>query len=151
MGGGGAPPTGSAPADDMTSISGIRRPSSFNAASATPAAAAPGKPLEAHLARDDKGKSPASAFPGATPKIYLAWTDGTATKGTKLRVVWIVDDAGAKFSKHKTLYENTMTLPGPVAGVFYLPAGGKLPPGKYHVQLFEDGKLAKTMLFTVTA
>jgi hypothetical protein len=144
----GAQPSG-APADDMGTISQIRRPSSMTA-TPPPSAAAAGKPLEAHLAADDKGKNPATAFAASTATIYLPFSDGTAAKGEKLRAVWMVDDAGPKITKHHKMYEHTQTLPGPVAGSFSLAAEGKLSPGKYHVDLYEGDKLAKTLPFTVT-
>jgi hypothetical protein len=143
---GSAPSTN--PSDDMGSISQIRRPSSMN--TPKPSATTPGQPLDAHLSADDKGKNLATSFAASTTTIYLPFSDGTATKGEALRAVWMVDDAGPKITKHHKMYEHTQTLPGPVSGSFSLAADGKLSPGKYHVDLYEGGKLSKTLPFTVT-
>jgi hypothetical protein len=130
----------------MNSISGIRRPTPAPGSSV-----ASGKPLAASLATDAKGNSPTTNFPSTIPKIYLAWTDGTGTKGEKLRVVWIAEDAAGISTKNKKLTEGSETLPGPGSvGTFYLPAPkGGFPVGKYRVEMYEDSKLAKTLRFSV--
>ena len=104
------------------------------------------KPLTAMLAKDPKGKQPTSAFSTADSKIYLVWTDGTATKGAKLRFVWSSEGA-----KGKKIYESAVTLPGPGAlGSSFLnvPAGG-LAPGKYQVAVYEGDALSKKVPFSV--
>lgn len=137
-------------AEDSNSISGIKRP--VPSASATPAAdtKGPKKPLEATLALDEKGKKTAMTFAASTPKIYLQWKDDSATKGEKIRAVWVAESA-APFSKNQKLTENDQTLPGPGAfGSFFVPAPeGGFPVGKYHVALYEGDKLVKTLLFSV--
>ena len=137
-------------ADDLYSISGIKRPT----ASPTPAGAAktapgPKKPLDAMLCKDKDGKSAAMTF-APSETVYLHYMNDSATKGDKLRVSWVAEDA-AGLSKNKKLTENTQVMPGPgVAGNFYLPpAAGGFPVGKYHVDLYNGDKLAKSLKFTV--
>ena len=120
----------------------------------TPAtAAAPGKkvPLTASLAKDDKGKSPATAFVQADTE-YLLWKDPTGAKGDTIRTVWYAVDTGKVFPKNKKLSEFTQTLPGPGAiGTSISPTiKGGLPPGKYRADVYENTKVAVSLPFTIT-
>ena len=144
--------SGNNAASTVNVTSGIRRPTPAPTAAAAQAVSGPKKPLQALLTKEDKGKAPVSSFASSTPKIYLEWNDESATKGEKLRVVWIAEDAAAFAGKNKKLSEDTTTLPGAGAyGQFYLssPAGG-FPVGKYRADLYEDTKVSKSLKFTVT-
>jgi hypothetical protein len=132
----------------VAAMSTIKRPRAD-----TPApASGPAKPLEASLSKDEKGQSTTTTFASDSPKIYLQWSDAGATKGEKLRVVWIAESTAGSSTKNKKLTESAGTLPGPGSyGSFFLkePAGG-FAVGKYRVDLYENAKLAKTLKFTVT-
>jgi hypothetical protein len=141
--------TNSATDDAVSSISTIRRPSK---ATPTPAnASGPKKPLEASLTKAKNDKNPTTAFATSIPQIYLQWEDDSAVKGEKLRVVWTEEEAAGK-TKNRKISEGEETMPGPGSvGSFFLsaPSGG-FPAGKYRADLYEAGKLAKTLQFTVT-
>lgn len=146
-------PTGNSATDEaVNSMGGIRRPTPAPTPTAAQAAAGPKKPLEALLTNQDKGKTPVSSFTASTPKIYLVYTDESATKGDKLRVVWVAEDVPAFASKNKKLTEGSTILPGAGAyGQFYLPSSsGGFPAGKYRADLYQGAKVSKSLKFTVT-
>ena len=144
-----APSGGSATDEAVGSISGIKRPTSTPAAAT---ASGPKKGLLANLSKDEKGKELTTVFPASIPKIYLHFTDDSATKGENLKVVWIAESAAGISTKNKSLHEASEVMPGPgTFGTLNLsaPSGG-LPVGKYRADLYEGGKLSKTLKFTVT-
>ena len=146
------PSPGSNATDDVVNtMSGIKRPTQKPATTAV-TSSGPKKGLEANLSRDEKGKEATSTFAASTPKIYLHFTDDSATKGEKLKAVWIAESAVGISTKNKKLTEVSETLPGPGAvGSFNLPAANNgFPVGKYRVELFEGSKLARTLKFTIT-
>lgn len=148
----GLPPTGGSSTDDAVgSISTIKRPTT-KAAPAAAATTGPKKGLEANLSKDEKGKEAASTFAAATPKIYVHFTDDSATKGEKLKAVWIAENVAGVSTKNKKVTEGTEVMPGPGAtGAFNMvSAGSGFPVGKYRVELYEGSKLAKSLKFTVT-
>ena len=120
----------------------------------TPAKAAPPgekKPMAASLTKDDKGKEVTTAFTTADPKIFLQWSDPSATKGDKVSVSWFAEDTHGVFPKNKKVTESSQTAAGPGAyGSLYItaPSGG-LPPGKYRADVYDGSKLAKSLKFTV--
>ena len=118
------------------------------AAGAKTSGAKSNAPLTASLAKDDKGKKPATVFSSTDPKIFLVWEDDSAAKGDKLRFVWYME-GGA--SKSKKLTESTSTLPGPgaySATYIVMPVGG-FPVGSYRAEVYNGAKLAKSLPFTV--
>ncbi len=138
-----APPSGPSTTDDVvSSISGIKRPTPTPAAANT----GPKRGVQATLTTDPKGETPMTSFSSTTPKIYLRWTDDSAVKGHNLRIVWY------SAAKNKKLSEDSKTLPGPnsFGEAFLIQPSGGFPPGKYRVSLYEDNKLSKSVLFTVT-
>lgn len=136
-------------AEDAANAGFLKRPKPSPSVAATTAHL--NKPLEASLSDSGKGKSSApsmESFPATTEKIYVNFTHEGATKGQKLQVAWIADDAKG-LAKHKTLTTSSGTLPGPGAtGSYYLPGKG-LPTGKYRVDVSEDGKVVKSLKFAV--
>ncbi len=151
----GAPPPstggGSATDDAASSISTIHRPTPAPTKTSAAVASGPKKPLEVSLSKDAKEKGPETAFPAATTKIYLHYDAPSAVKGEKLHVVWIAEDAKGISTKNKKLTESNVVLPGPVSnGDFYLPASATgFPVGKYRAEVYEDGKLFKSLKFTI--
>ncbi len=137
--------------EDAAHPNGFLRKSTPEPSPGASAAPEPGKPLEAHLSDSQKGKA-TGTFPASTPTIYLVWADGMTTKGEKARASWVADDTGSGKSKNKKIYESSLTLAGPVGSATFSvgsPQGG-FTPGKYHVELYEGSKLAKSLSFTVT-
>ena len=123
-----------------------------------PAAASPGAkgpvakvPLTASLAKDEKGKQPASVFSKSDPEICLKWTGGMGSKGDKVRVVWVAVDTGGAITKNKKLTESSMTLAEmgqPGSSYISAPKGG-FPAGSYRVDVYEGSKVSKSLKFTV--
>ena len=127
----------------------VLAPRTKTPASTTTTTAKKGPPT-ASLAKDAKGKTPATTF-APNDKIYLVWTAPEAAKGDKLRAVWIAEDTGKAFPKNKKLIEDNNTVPGPGAsGAFVSPAvTGGLPAGKYLAEFYINAKLIKSAKFTV--
>ncbi len=130
-------------AEDMNSISGIRRP--------TPAPSSGGStskatgPLAVELAKDAKGKSTASTF-GPNDTVYLVCTNVSAKKGDKLGVAWY----GGKKEKKVSGSESA----APNDGVFnpsynLAPAKGGSPAGTYRVEFLQNSKVVKSLKFEV--
>lgn len=93
---------------------------------------------------------PTDIFSPETPQIVCAWRTEGVHPGTIVKAVWIADDTdGVAPPKHK-IEEATQMIPGPIAGSFSLtrPLRG-WPPGKYHVELYLDHQLVKTVPFKV--
>ncbi len=105
-------------------------------------------PITASLSKDSAGKQGGTTFASSDPTVYCVWKAETGTKGEKVRVAWF-SEAG----KEKKITENTQTLPGTgsVSGSGHIekPAGG-FPAGNYRVEVYDDGKLAKSLKFTIT-
>ena len=119
----------------------------------TPAkAAAPGvkKPLEASVARDDKGGGAGTTFTKSDAKLYLLVKDVSGVKGDQIRAVWVADDTGGAFPKGKKLNDFTQTLTGSgQPTTFYTAVAGGFPAGKYHAEVYENSKVATSVKFTV--
>lgn len=121
---------------------------------ASPAASNPKtkQPLTVSLGKDNTGKENLTTFASSDPKIYLVWKAETGTKGEKVHTAWYAVDTGGAISKNKKLTENTQTIPGTgsVSASSYIekPAGG-FPAGTYRVDVSDDGKLVKSLKFTV--
>ena len=146
-----ADPTGSNSQGAAASVEpdGFLRPkSSPTPASSSAAASGPRKPITASLGKDGSGKGSMTAFASSDPSIYCVWKAETGTKGEKVRVAWYSDGA-----KGKKLTENTQTIPGAgsISGSAHIekPATG-FPAGKYRADVYDDGKLAKSLPFTIT-
>jgi hypothetical protein len=98
---------------------------------------------------------PTSEFKPDTPKIYCAWKVEGAKAGTPVRGVWIAEDVG-KATPHPNYKIDEVTYNPPMGvathGSFALnkPNTG-FPVGKYRVELYLGGTLAKTLPFTVKA
>ncbi len=128
----------------------LRPKSSPTPANNTTAAkvAGPKKPLTAMLGKDSTGKGSTTTFASSDPSVYCVWKAETAMKGEKVRVAWYSEGG-----KDKKLTENTQAIPGAgsAGGSAHIekPAGG-FPVGKYRADVYDDGKLAKSLKFTIT-
>jgi hypothetical protein len=111
----------------------------------------PKQPLEASLAKDAKGAGTGSTFSKGDARVYLLCKNPSGAKGDQLHVVWTAVETGGVFPKNKKMSEFTQTLTGPgQGGVFYQPAPtGGFPAGKYRADLYNNGKLVKTLNFSV--
>lgn len=79
-------------------------------------------------------------------------TEG-AKKGDQLRAVWVADDVGAAAPANTTIEETDTTLEGDIQnGKFSVSKPEKgWPAGKYHVEIYANGKLATSVKFTIGA
>ena len=108
--------------------------------------------VEAIIAEGQDSK-PATAFAPDVPKLYAFFrSEGTHT-GDKLRGVWIADDVGNAAPKQTTIDQATLTADSEnFYGAFSLTKPTKgWPPGKYHVDIYLNDKLAVSPEFTITA
>ena len=145
----GASSSGAAGGDDL--YQGFVRPTP-KPSSATPAATATGpkQPLQLSLAKDTKGGGEGTTFTKSDTKIYLLVKDVTGAKGDKIRGVWIADNTGGKLAKGKKIGDFTQTLNQPgQSSSFYSAFDSGFPPGQYHAEVYENGKLAKSIKFVV--
>lgn len=130
----------------------LRRPTPTPAAASAKTDPKEKKPLTATLGKDNTGKESMTTFASSDPKIYLVWKAETGVKGEKVRVAWIAEDTGGTIPKNKKLTEGTQTIPatGSINATSFIekPAGG-FPAGKYRVDVYDDGKLAKSLKFTI--
>ena len=108
--------------------------------------------ITAVMATGPKDK-PTTIFATDTPQIFAVFKITGAKKGDELGAVWFADDVGAAAPANTKLAERAATVDGPFEGsTFYVtkPAEGWFP-GKYHVDIYANGKLAATVKFTVEA
>jgi hypothetical protein len=88
------------------------------------------------------------------PRIYCSWKVEGAKAGTPVRGVWIAEDVGKVAPPNYKIDEVTFRPPvgAPDHGSFALnkPNIG-FPVGKYRLEIYLGGTLAKTIPFTVKA
>jgi uncharacterized RDD family membrane protein YckC len=95
----------------------------------------------------------ADTFPTSQPEIVCVFTVEGVPAGTPIRADWIAEDAGGAFPPNSLVIEKTVDSPGPapIPGDFKLTAPpARLPPGKYRLEIYIGGSLAKTLPFTLT-
>lgn len=112
----------------------------------------PPKPLEAALAKDNKGTSKTTSFGTKDPSIFVVLSGGDTAKGDKVKVAWIAEDVAGMSSKNKKLTESTQTSlgAGTAFGSYHIDAGKDgFPAGKYRADLSVNGKVIKSLPFTV--
>lgn len=90
-----------------------------------------------------------SVFSPETPKVYVGYTLADVNPGSKLKVVWTAEKVtGVQENSVMTSTETTATTM--VAGMFsYSKPPKGWPAGVYRIDLFVDGRLDKTLRFTV--
>ena len=94
---------------------------------------------------------PTTYFSTVTPKIIAFFKTKGASNGDQLRGVFVADDVGDQAPPGTTITAIDATLDGKSqAGSFLCskPAKG-WPIGKYHVEIYANGKLATQVKFTV--
>lgn len=116
------------------------------------------------LSEDNPGE-PKDVFKPDTSKIYVIWKSDQLKEGQSIKSVWIADDTHnvvpanykideATFDLNKSFKEKMMSvLPGNYwHGNFSLskPNAG-WPVGKYHVDIYVDNQLVKTIPFTIAS
>ena len=120
--------------------------------SSTPSdAASSGAIEELHMAKDDGSGSPGdetSDFGPGDRTIHCVAKLAKAKAGTKMKFSWfIVDAEGSKNEKIKDIDYTTRALENVVHGHLTLPQDW--PSGKYRVEVFVNGNLEKTALYSV--
>jgi|GEM_PF-807494 len=90
-------------------------------------------------------------FAPDTPEVFALLQMKGVKKGDKLRAVWFADDVGAAAPANTKMAEKAMTMEGdPTEGNFSCSKPPpNWPPGKYHVDIYANDKLAATAKFTV--
>jgi hypothetical protein len=94
---------------------------------------------------------PTTTFNSVTPKIVAFVKTKGATKGDQLRGVFVADDVGDDAPPGTTITTIDATLDGTSdTGSFVCskPANG-WPVGKYHVEIYANGRLATQVKFTI--
>jgi len=109
------------------------------------------KGLIAAIAKD-KDTKPTDTFPADIPQLYAFWISHNLENGDKVRGVWIADDVGAAAPKGTKIDESTLVFAGANENAFSLtkPNNG-WPVGSYHVDIYINDGLAKTVPFTIVA
>jgi hypothetical protein len=108
--------------------------------------------VEAIIAEGPDSK-PASTFAPDALKLYAFFRSQGTHTGDKLRGVWIADDVGNAAPKQTTIDQATLTADSDnFYGAFSLTKPTKgWPPGKYHVDIYLNDKVAVSPEFTITA
>ena len=108
------------------------------------------------LAKDVKGDKfdpidPTSTFPADQPVIHLVVTLKNAPSGTTVKATWTAVDVGDAAPANTMIDEAEMTMDGSgnVHFTLSLPSSGVWPVGKYKADIYLNGKLDKTVEFTV--
>jgi hypothetical protein len=116
-----------------------------------PADAAKAKGVDAAMARD-KDTKPTDTFPADLPKLYAFWIAHGLENGDKVHGVWIADDVGDAAPKGTKIDDATLVYAGDNENAFSLtkPTNG-WPLGKYHVDIYINDALAKTVPFSIVA
>jgi hypothetical protein len=114
---------------------------------------------------DGVAAGPKDVFSTDTPIVYVTWKSDQVKSGQKIKSVWIADDTNnvapanykideAEFQLDQSFKAKMLSgLPGGYwDGVFQMskPNSG-WPAGKYHVDIYVDNVLAKTVNFSIAA
>ena len=109
-----------------------------------------GTVTKAELRAEPAGQGPSSSFGPDTPKIICEWTVEDVTAGTEISGVWVAVDSGGVAPPNYRIDEAKLTLSGPMSGTFSITKPTKgWPKGRYQLEIYLDGKLAKTVPFTI--
>jgi hypothetical protein len=117
------------------------------------------------LAKDVKGNNfdpvdPTSTFPADQARIHLVVTVNNAPSDTKVKSVWIAVDVGNAAPANHQIGEFEWTVQGSRNVYCNLTRYGQVWPwvkdgvwavGKYKVDIYLDGKLNKTLEYTITS
>ncbi len=106
---------------------------------------------EIHMAKDDGNGAPGKETDSFAPgdrTVHCVATLKQAKSGTQMKFSWwIVDADGTKNQKIKDIDYSTKALENVVHGHLTLPQDW--PTGKYKVQVYINGDLDKTVVYTV--
>jgi hypothetical protein len=92
----------------------------------------------------------ASKFAVDTPEIVCEWEVDGVEAGTEILGAWVAVDTNGVAPANYKIDEAKLTLDGPSPGSFTLTKSMKAwPKGSYKVEIFLDGKLARTVPFTI--
>jgi hypothetical protein len=96
---------------------------------------------------------PTSTFPTDQPVIHLVLTLKNVPSDTKVKALWTAVDVGDAAPANTKIdeLEQTMNGSGNLDFTLSIPSSGVWPVGKYKVDIYLDGKLDKTLEFTVAA
>jgi hypothetical protein len=108
------------------------------------------------MARSVKGlNAPAgitNVFPSGQAEVHAVVQTSNVSKGTRIRVVWIAVSGSGALSPNNQLGESEVNAFGTQDIDFYFtPNGGQMSPGTYRVEVYLNGKLDRSMDFTVAA
>ena len=108
------------------------------------------------LAKDAQGDNfdpvdPTSTFPTDQPVIHLIVTLKNAPSDTTVKTVWIAVDVGDAAPANTEIDQTEITTHGSGNVDFTLsqPSSGAWPVGKYKVDIYLNGKLDKTVEYTI--
>jgi len=111
---------------------------------------------QAVLAKDVTGDNfepvdPTSTFTVDQPVIHLVVTVANAPSDTKVKTVWTAVDVGDAAPANTKIDEAEVSLDssGNAHFTLALSTGGAWPVGKYKVDVYLDGKLDRTLEYTV--
>ncbi len=109
------------------------------------------------MARDTQGDNyepvgVTDSYPSDQPAFHAVVTISNAPGDTKVKAVWTAVDLGSAAAPNTTIDETELTVEGSRNIDFALtPSGAAWPPGAYKVDLYLNGKLDRTLNFTVAA
>lgn len=91
-----------------------------------------------------------TAFPADQAVFHAVVTISNLPTGSKVKTVWTVVVAGDAAPPNTEITQTEIAADGSRNLDFTLtPNNGKLPPGKYKADIYLDGKLDRTLEFTV--
>jgi hypothetical protein len=96
---------------------------------------------------------PTTTFPTDQAVIHLALTLKNVPSDTTVKAVWTAVDVGTAAPADTKIdeLEKTINDSGNIDFTISLPSTGAWPVGKYKVEVYLDGKLKKTLEFSVAA
>ena len=106
--------------------------------------------VSAHsLHADTPGGKATTPFPASATKLVFEWKLGPGASGEPIEIRWIAADTGGVAPKDHIISSSKSEL-GKTEGAFTLskPTAG-FPPGKYHVELWQGGKMIYTEDFSI--
>jgi hypothetical protein len=107
-------------------------------------------PLQTHklVAKTAAGEA-SQPFPKSTSAIFFEWKRSPQNAAEPLEIRWIAADTGGVAPKNH-LISSSKSEPGKAEGAFILsrPTQG-FPPGKYRLELWQDGKLIYAEDFSI--
>jgi hypothetical protein len=131
----------------VTSVALVACSASFSTANISNAV------LAKDVTTDFQPVEPTTTFPTDQAVIHLVVTLKNVPSDTTVKAVWTAVDVGDAAAANTEIdqLEKTINDSGNIDFTLSLPSTGVWPVGKYKVELYLDGKLDKTLDFTVAA